>query len=537
MTSAIADYEALEEEEILETDLLDEEDFDQEDELDDMEIEFTEGEKAWYDDIIAKCVVFCEEFCGVPFFPYQSELATRIFESVLIGDGEEITGLQSRQSGKSETLANCIATMMVLFPKLAHIFPDEFGKFKDGMMIGIFAPTDEQAETIFTRVVSRLTSDRATEALLDPELDDRVAAKANIVSLKSNGSFCRRQTANPKAKIESKSYHFIVVDEAQDVDDYTVRKSIHPMLAFYLGTIVKIGTPAREKGDFYRAIQLNKRRATRGRSRRNHFEYDWRYCARYNKNYAKFIAREKVRLGEDSDEFLISYALKWLLDRGMFITETRLDELGDPSMPIVKSWWQTPVVVGIDPARTKDSTVVTVCWVHWDRPDEFGHYEHRILNWLEINNEEWEEQYFQIVEFLSNYNVWAVGIDSQGVGGAVAERLQRLMPRTNVVALGSNTNEQHQRWNKLLQLIQKGQVVYPAHSRAKRTRCYKRFYQQMTDLEKKYQGPYLLAEAPKETEAHDDYPDSLALACWMTTEQEMPTVEVTGNPLLTRSGK
>ena len=59
----------------------------------------------------------------------------------------------------------------------------------------------------------------------------------------SSGSYCRRQTANPRAKIEGASYHIIIMDEAQDADDTVVRKSIHPMLAFYAGTIVKIGTP------------------------------------------------------------------------------------------------------------------------------------------------------------------------------------------------------------------------------------------------------------------------------------------------------
>ena len=39
-----------------------------------------------------------------------------------------------------------------------------------------------------------------------------------------------------------------------------------------------------------------------------------------------------------------------------------------------------------------DSTVVTVVWVDWDRPDEFGYYDHRILNWLELHGDDWEER-------------------------------------------------------------------------------------------------------------------------------------------------
>ena len=75
----------------------------------------------------------------------------------------------------------------------------------------------------------------------------------------SNGSRCRRQTANPRAKIEGSTYHIIVVDECQDADELVIRKSIHPMLASTGGSMVKIGTPGYHKGDFYKAINLNKR--------------------------------------------------------------------------------------------------------------------------------------------------------------------------------------------------------------------------------------------------------------------------------------
>jgi hypothetical protein len=52
----------------------------------------------------------------------------------------------------------------------------------------------------------------------------------------------------------------------------------------------------------------------------------------------------------------------------------------------------------------------------------------------------------------------------------------------------------------------------------------------MVDLERINRGPYLLAEAPEERGAFDDYPDSLALACCLTVYDVMPTVSVAENP-------
>jgi hypothetical protein len=214
----------------------------------------------------------------------------------------------------------------------------------------------------------------------------------------------------------------------------------------------------------------------------------------------------------------------------MFITSSIMDELGDTSAEITRAWHRTPVVVGIDPARKLDSTVVTVVWVDWDRPDEFGYFDHRVLNWLELQGDDWEDQYFQIVNFLSNYDVMYVGVDANGVGDAVAQRLKILLPRAEVVPLTSSQSEQSKRWKHLKALIDRRMVGWPANSRTRRLSSWRRFYQQMTDLETKFTGPNFLAAAPDEAHAHDDFADSLAIACSLTLDQTMPSVEVTSSP-------
>lgn len=524
MSTIYADPDELVDQALQEEDEFSNEDLDLVDELDGLnEVRLGDDQTAWVNEMVETILAFCQEFCGKELFPYQREMAYRIIESLVINDGEEITGLWARQSGKSETVSVVISGCMVLFPKLAKAFPDWFGKYENGLLVGVFAPVDEMAITLHSRVVDNLTSDRATEFLLDPELDDKATARGTVIKLKS-GSLCRRQTANPRAKIESKSYHLVLIDECQDADDYVISKSIHPMMAFYNGTIVKTGTPNRTKGHFYKAIQRNKRRQTKKSARQNHFQFDWRYASRYNPNYEKFIRKEMVRIGVDSDEFQLSYELKWLLDRGMFITEHVFDSLGDVSMEIVQGWWHTPVVVGVDPARRVDSTVVTVAYVDWDRPDEFGFYHHRVLNWLELAGEEWESQYFQIIDFLKNYNVHRIGVDANGVGDAVAERLSKLMPNTEVIALDSGQTHQSDRWKHLSQLIDRRMVTWPANARARRLKRWQRFRQQMTDATKLYKGPHMVVEAPDESDAHDDYPDSLACAAAMTMDLTMPEV-------------
>lgn len=513
----------------IEEDLLDEEYTpveEPEEELDELSKEFVVK-------LIDKMMQFMDALVGHSLHPYQVPLARRIIESVIINDGEEITALAARQSGKSETIANTVATLMVLLPRLAKMYPDLLGQYKDGIWIGMFAPVEGQVETLFGRAVNRLTSERALEILGDPEIDDslgRVPGITRQIRLKNSGSTLMMMTANPRAKIESKSFHLILIDECQGADDFMVAKSISPMLAYYAGTMVKTGTPTNIKNNFYRSIQINKRRQTSRGSRQNHFQWDWREVAKVNPQYNKFIKKEMTRIGEDSDEFQMSYNCKWMLEKGMFVTSTTMDELGDTSQEVVRSWHRSPVVVGIDPARKMDSTVVTVVWVDWDRPDEFGYYDHRVLNWLEIQGDDWEDQYFQIVNFLSNYNVFLVGVDANGVGDAVAQRLKLLLPRAEVIPLSSSPSEQSRRWKHLKALIDRRMVGFPAHAKTRRLRSWKRFYQQMTDLETKFKGPNFSAAAPDEAHAHDDYADSLAIACCLTLDMTMPEAEMSSSP-------
>jgi hypothetical protein len=485
-------------------------------------------------DLIGKILTFNDVLVGHSLHSYQEPFARRIIESVLINDGEEITGLAARQSGKTETVANVVASLMILLPRLARIYPDLLGRFKHGLWVGMFAPVEGQVETMFQRTVTRLTSDRGKEIMGDPEIDDKTQRGGSVVKtikLTNSGSFVSMMTANPRAKIESKTFHLIVLDEAQECDDFVVAKSISPMLAYYAGTMVKSGTPTTKKNNFYRSVQLNRRRQNSKKgARQNHFEWDWKEVAKVNSNYEKFIRKEMLRAGEDSDEFQLSYCCKWILERGMFTSQAMMDELGDVSMNIVRAWTQTPVVVGVDPARKTDSTVVTVLWVDWDRPDEYGYYDHRVLNWLELQGDDWEEQYARIVDFLSTYNVLGVAVDANGVGDAVAQRLRLLLPRAEVHSITSSPQEQSKRFKHLMALMERRMVGWPAHANVRRTRIWRKFQQQMLDAEKHYKGPNFTVKAPDEAWAHDDFVDSIALGCSLTSELAVPTIEVSNNP-------
>ena len=265
-------------------------------------------------ELVNRIFNFCEAYSGRVMYPYQAQFSKRIIRSVLENDGAEITALFSRQSGKTETVSVTVGGLMIILPQLANMpmFLDDprFTMFKDGFWVGIFAPSQRQAQTTYNRMKGRLQCKEAQAVLEDPDFRlEFTTSNGQTVAL-SNGSFCTAISASDGSNIEGESFKFIICEECQDISNFKIRKSIHPMGAAYNATICKIGTATTYKGDFYEAIKRNKEEYESGKLRiRNHFEYNYKVVMKYNPRYAKYIEREKRSLGETSDEFRMSYCV------------------------------------------------------------------------------------------------------------------------------------------------------------------------------------------------------------------------------------
>src|SRR4051812_33829748 len=77
------------------------------------------------EDFANKCVDFIEIFSATKYYPYQREFSKAIVIDILDNRGNTLTGIFSRQSGKSETQANTGAGLMVLLPRLANLKTDK----------------------------------------------------------------------------------------------------------------------------------------------------------------------------------------------------------------------------------------------------------------------------------------------------------------------------------------------------------------------------------------------------------------------------
>lgn len=498
-------------------------------------------------ELVTRVVALAQVLAEKKFYPYQVELASRIVESMLEHDGEVITALMSRQAGKSETLSAITAAIILILPGLAKRFPqdwrlnitDETGVYRGygyGIKIGMYAPKIDQSEMIFDKVKKCLSSDTGKRVLKELGIAFEVR-NGNKIRL-TNGSRILCETASDQSKIEGETHHLLVCEEAQDISDHKMRRSLHPMTAATMGSIVKIGTATTKKCDFYTAIKINERVQTH-LGKRNHFFYPWSVVVQFNSLYRDYIEKEKLRIGETSDEFQTSYGCVWIFERGMFVTQEALFnrqvalDQGQfsirytHSLPL--SLRKYSIVVGIDWGASHDSTVLTVVAVDWTNPFDSGivweegearpyvFYRKHVINWVEFLGDNYEVQFHTIVQYLTQLTgLRKVIMDSNTCGKPLYDRFSALFRNKGVMIEPFNFQAQvkSEGYKVLHQDISGKRVTFPASPLTRKSAEYQRFVNQMLDLRKDYKGGLMCIAHPNEKGAHDDFGDSFMMANW-----------------------
>lgn len=488
---------------------------------------------------LAKAILaFSEMMADIQLHAYQREFGQRVILSVLRSDSEDITGLFSRQSGKSTVVAVIVDGMMVMLPLLAQITtnPDKensppvfadprIQKFKNGFWVGIYAPSHEQSGLLFDKILHYLHSEHAHEVLADDEIgiemdDKKDSARAEL----PNGSYAKCHSSALQAKIEGASWHLIIGEEAQDINAYVWRKSIVPMAASTAASFVQIGTCNMTRSAFYDKCQQNVREDVKqqDQSLKLHFQYDFEVAARANQWYRIHIQKKMAELGYDSDEFRLSYRLHWILERGMFVEPTLFDLMGKNYSPVTYDPVNV-IYVGIDVGKAESSTVVTVVQPDYTKGGYVGEGDFRchkrVLNWLQITGDDYVAQFSQIRDFLANYRgLKRIMIDATGVGEAMADMLENYFQaqiaanELELIRFIADQSTNHDGYSRLLADLQNERFEYPNSERARKGQKQRNFVSQMTNLQKVYRGAYLAVEAGDET-SYKDFCSSLMLGC------------------------
>lgn len=505
-----------------------------------------EGKTVSFDahDITQKIIEFGKVLTGVTLYTYQEESAYAIIYSVITFSGNVKTLLFSRQSGKSEVMAFVIDTLCVLLPALAKLIPD-LEQFKDGFRIGLFAPQSDQVVTTYQRALNRLNSANAEMVMNDPDINIELESSVRLEL--SNGSFLAGQVASKQSKIESKTYDMVIVEEAQDVDDLIVAKSIEPMLTATAGTMLKVGTTGMFKNHFWYEIQHNKNTDRRNPDKRtrNHFEFDYRFIIkarreqfeidhkRFHLNYEMDVKRKMERWGKDSQPFKLAYALVWDLESGMLISDKEFDSIINK-----KLGYQDPadtdfIVAGMDIGRHPASTVITIARVWYDEDNMFDKPYKQILGWVDLGGLDYEAQHHVMLDTIVEFNIKTMYVDYTGVGRPVVDRLIYACGEyVDIEPYTFTAQSKSDMWYNLISDIHTKRLIVPANQKTRSSQEYIKFEEQLKNCQKYFSGAYLVCE--KSEGYFDDYCDSLGLMCLAANKEQEDNsyeMEVTDNPL------
>jgi hypothetical protein len=451
----------------------------------------------------------------IVFYDYQLEVARRIFEALISNlrltvnaSKEDVQSLRqievpiefSRQSGKTTTIVHAIDFIMCFFPKI----------FDRKIEIGIFAPQKEQAKTDFDRLKACL---RRTYDLIITNDESEAEAKEEsnaktIVVPNGKGASCYIFPVSKTSRPESKSLDLIVFEESQDLDDNIVKEQIWPMGKFTNAPRIYIGTAGVQICHFYRLVQgkdalildfdkiaLQKERVYDETGNPIHLIY------------IRSVEEDIEKYGRDADEIRRPYYLEWIIGTGQFVTQEALEEIESERKQTFHEK-QHECFAGIDTAKNPDSTVCTILRYNPILKKK------EVLNWLELNGDNYKNQFDIINEFLKKYHIVALAIDSTGQGDFMPDMFEAETEwrdeNSGLYRVKFSQVSKDMIYKNLKVTIRELLTTLPKLD----TKKGEKFKQQMLDLQQQYKGQLLSVHHPDDANAHDDYPDSWALAEW-----------------------
>jgi hypothetical protein len=469
----------------------------------------------------------------VVFYPYQELVSDRILEALLQNlrltsnaTEEDIKKLRlieipiefSRQSGKTTAVVYTVEFIMtwlsIYFGRPIHI--------------GIFAPQIEQAKTDFDRLKIALRRVK-NMIIVDDETEKVIKEQENAKTLVlPDGSSCYIAPVSKTSHPESKTLDLMIFEESQDLDDKIVKESIWPIGASTNAPRVYIGTAGTQICYFYRlgqsgsAIKLYYHDIIAQRR----VVYDSTGDAQHL-IYEQTVKQEIERAGLDSDEIQRPYFGKWLIGTGNFVTQEDLEAMVEPARKLThQSKNHGYCFAGIDTAKNPDSTVVTILR-SCEPTAEFPNKTKEVINWMRLRGDNYQDQFDTIIHFLSFFNIVALAIDSTGQGDFMPDMFEKHTQyqdeNSGLYRVKFSGPSKDQMYKNLNVSIKQLLTTLPNLS----IKYGEVFKQEMLDLQQEYKGQLLSVHHPDDPNAHDDFPDSWALAEWAYARWSENNVSVT----------
>ena len=459
---------------------------------------------------------------GRTYYPSQRRFSNAVIKSVFNYNGDILATEFTRQHGKTTIVTETVGFILLFYYQICW----RLGLFSfPAFNVGFFAPQQQQTFSSFQMLKDFLT-----------DAKDKVGFKFNFdtfngdtITITEDGVPKRQAycfTASPTSNPESKTLHLILYDESQDLIDMKVEKSIEPMGASTNATQVFIGVAGYRRCKFWKYLQnlpaenkfvipvteALKEREELYRSTGNLIHLF------YKKHLEKKLRLEGI--DENSDHYKTQYLLQWILERGQFITYDDLMLL-EKDYLIEREWGSAiHCYGGIDWGKMKDSTVLTVVDI-----------EGRIIGWHEWIGDNYNVQFEEIADLIRDryHGMKALHCDATATQDMGVDQMRgALMSRSHpckVIGVKFTSESKDSMYKNLSRLMTKvskmveGKEIIIRNAVLQFPLKYpdmqkkEKFIIQFTDLQKDVKNERWKCDHPEGPQYHDDYTDSLALAC------------------------
>lgn len=337
------------------------------------------------------------------------------------------------------------------------------------------APSYSQAEMAMDEVMKRLP-----EGLFRPQ-----AAKMRLTLLNPDGrerSTIQFKSADNPSLLRGFPVNFFVIDEAAREMPYESFKSVMTTVTQTYGRGIIISTP-NGRGWFYDIYD-------RGDKKKWPTEWPEWYSLRmptWVNPTVPLKSIEDARKNLPEDAFKQEYAAEFLNESAGVFNGIKGCIRGSLEKYIPGHSY----VMGVDLARTKDYTVLTVM----DRASK------HVVAWNRFNQMDWASQYYQIIALAREYRAMVV-VDSTGIGDPITQTLQGAGLYVSPYKISGSTAKT-QLIQNLRVSIEQNRISFPAIPvLVDELERYE--YRQTASGVTQYQAP---------EGRHDDAVISLALAC------------------------
>lgn len=330
------------------------------------------------------------------------------------------------------------------------------------------------------------------------------------------------------------------IDEAQDVDPDKYDRDFRPMASSTNATTVLYGTAWSEDSILERQRQLNLRHQAQT-GERLHYEYDWSQLATINPTYRAFVEAEIARLGEQHPSIQTQYLLRCMSDAGRLFSAEQRAALRGTHARRRQPEEEAVYVAGIDVAGEdeqaedaqarllsprRDSTVVTIAEV---TRDAHGSAVAWVVDhvWWTGRDQVW--QFENIIRLWQRWSFARVCVDASGIGAGLASFLEDqhpeppagrgsppsgrssgLRPRGRVEKYVFTAPGKSRLAYQMLAMTNTGRLSVYKEELSPESR---EFWSEVHACRYWLRAGEQMAWAVPETEGHDDFVVSLALAC------------------------